>query len=381
MKNIFFFLLSIVLTGSLFTSCNEDIDLNGEFKETAVIYGLLDQADSIHFVKINRAFIGPGNSLQIAQIPDSSYFDQVDATITEYVNEVATREWILQDTLIDNKETGGVFYAPTQKVYYFITRKCKSDGNQQLNSASSADLLNSLNKAAIYKLHVSVNGGEFEIDGETELVSGITSPTVDPFTYRYDFIENDGSYAQNGIIIKTGNAHVLNATLQVNFQEIQIGVDTVLTSFNWKLGEADVTPNGSKTFTMSGITFYNLVRDNCTNDPLIDRRRVHSIKAIMTGGAEDLYNYMAVNKPSSSLAQNKPTFTNLTVTGDHRVIGVFSARYTYSVEKPYINPSNGMLRMITVESMDELINGPITGDYFFCSHHAADIGNTNLACD
>lgn len=380
MKNIFFFLLSIVVTGGLFTSCNEDIDLNGGFKETAVIYGLLDQADSIHFIKINRAFIGPGNSLEIAQIPDSSYFDQVDATITEYVNEVATREWVLQDTLIENKETGGVFFAPTQKVYYFTTRKCKADGNQQLNSASTADPLNSLNKVAIYKLHVSVNGGEFEIDGETELVSGITSSTVDPITYRYDFIENDGSYAQNGLIVKTGNSYVMNATLQVNFHEMQMGVDTVLTSFNWKLGEADVTPNGSKTFTMSGNTFYNLIRDNCTNDPSIDRRRLHSIKAIMTGGAEDLYNYMAVNKPSSSLAQNKPTFTNLTVTGDHRVIGIFSARYTYSVEKFYINPFNNSLRMLTVESVDELVTGPITGDYFFCSQHPADAG-TSLGCN
>ena len=47
----------------------------GDFKETAVVYGLLDQSDSVHYVKINRAFIGPGNSLEFAQIPDSNYFE------------------------------------------------------------------------------------------------------------------------------------------------------------------------------------------------------------------------------------------------------------------------------------------------------------------
>ena len=33
-------------------SCSEKIDLIGDFKETAVIYGLLNQADTLHYVKI-----------------------------------------------------------------------------------------------------------------------------------------------------------------------------------------------------------------------------------------------------------------------------------------------------------------------------------------
>lgn len=371
MKKFLIFLLSIVASSSLLTSCSEDIDMVGGFTETAVVYGLLDQADSIHFVKITRAFIGPGNSLEIAQIPDSSYFDQVDATITEIVDDVQTRQWVLQDTIVENKETNGVFYAPTQKLYYFITRKCKADGSQQVGTVPS---LSSLNKDAIYKINISINGGEFEVSGETELVKGITSPTVDPVTYRYDFIENDGSYANNGIKVNTGNSYVLNTQLEIKFDEIQSGVDTTVRSFIWNLGESEVTPNGFKVFTMNGNSFYNLLFANCTNNALINRRRIHSFKAIMTGGAEELYNYMLVNKPSSSLAQNKPTYTNLTVTGDHRVIGIFSARYTYSVEKFYINPFNNSLRMLTVESVQKLWQLSNAENLNFCSQHPADNG-------
>lgn len=371
MKNFLFYLLSIVATSSLFTSCSEDIDMVGGFTETAVVYGLLDQADSIHFIKITRAFIGPGNSLEIAQIPDSSYFKQVDVTITEIVNDVETRQWTLQDTLVENKETNGVFYAPTQKLYYFITRRCKADGSQQTGTST---LLNSLNKDAKYKINISINGGEFEVSGETELVKGIISPTVDPVTYRYDFIENDGSYANNGIKVNTGNSYVLNTKLEIKFDEIQSGVDTNIRSFIWNLGESEVNPNSFKVFTMNGNSFYNLLFSNCTNNALIDTRRIHSFKAIMTGGAEDLYNYMLVNKPSSSLAQNKPTYTNLTVTGDHRVIGIFSARYTYSVEKFYINPFNTSLRMMTVESVQKLWQLSNAENLNFCSQHPADNG-------
>ena len=113
--------LSIPILLLFLYSCNEKINYVGEFKETAVIYGLLDHADTIHFIKINRAFIGPGNALEIAQIPDSNYFDQVDATISEYMDGNLIRTWELRDTLIQNKDTNGVFYAPEQKVYYFKT--------------------------------------------------------------------------------------------------------------------------------------------------------------------------------------------------------------------------------------------------------------------
>ena len=104
MKLIFAF-----ATLTLLFSCNEKIDLIGDFKETAVVYGLLDHSDSMHYVKITRAFIGPGNALELAQIEDSSYFDAVDATIEEIQGGNVLRTWTLKDTLIENKDTNGVF--------------------------------------------------------------------------------------------------------------------------------------------------------------------------------------------------------------------------------------------------------------------------------
>ena len=73
-NKLIFLILGLIITAVSFNSCKEDIELVGSYKETAVIYALLDQSESIHFLKINRAFIGPGNALEIAKIPDSSYF-------------------------------------------------------------------------------------------------------------------------------------------------------------------------------------------------------------------------------------------------------------------------------------------------------------------
>ncbi len=363
MKTLISLFALLFLFGSLFTSCSEDIDILGDFEETAVIYGLLDKSDSIHYIKINRAFIGPGNSLQIAQIPDSSYFKQVTATVTEYVNGTQTKQWVLKDTLVNNKETNGVFYAPTQKLYYFKT------------SSSSP-----LDANAIYKLNVSVNNGLFEVEGQTSIVSGLAT-SADNQSFRFDFADDPGSYAQKGIAITVGNSYVINTSLKVNFKEIITSSnDTTHSSYKWNLGESDVNPGGTKTFTVNGKQFYELMLANVTNNPAINRRRMHSVEVIVTGGSQDLYNYMTVNQPSSSLAQNKPTFTNLSATNNHRVIGIFSSRMTYKIEKFFINPSNSSLRMMTQKSVAELCTGPITGGLSFCSQHPGDL-TTSYTCN
>lgn len=342
----------------ILSSCNEEVDMIGDFQETAVVYGLLDKSENVHFIKITRAYIGPGNSLEIAQIPDSSYFDQVDATITERINGTQTRVWTLKDTIVENKDTQGVFYAPTQKLYYFTT-------------TSGAPLDNN----GIYTLDATINGGEFEIQAATEIVSGI-STSADGQGFRFDFVEDPGVFQQKSISVDGGNSYVLNTSLEVFFHEFNTGVDTNLTSFKWTLGEYDVTPGKSQGFTIPGKTFYDLMASNVTNDPSINKRQMYSVKIIVTGGAENLYNYMSVNQPSSSLAQNKPTFTNLTATNGHKVVGIFSSRYTYSIEKFFINPSNNTLRMMAQKSVAELCTGAITGNLFFCSQHVGDNGTS-----
>jgi len=163
----------ILFMGGLI-SCSEKIDLLGDYQETAVVYGLLDHADSMHYVKITRAFIGPGSAVDIAQIPDSSYFDQVNATVSEFVNGIQTRVWILKDTIITDKNTNGAFYAPEQKVYYFKTLPTGPNETQQGNPST---LNASLNKDATYKLTVDIDNGKFVVNGNTDLVHGLSSPS------------------------------------------------------------------------------------------------------------------------------------------------------------------------------------------------------------
>jgi hypothetical protein len=368
------FSIYLVIIFVLLSSCSEDIKLNGDFKETAVVYGLLDHADSLHFIKITRAFIGPGNALEIAQIPDSSYFENVELTVSEYIGGVFQRTWLLQDTLVANKDVDGVFYAPEQKVYYFKTLPTvtSSMGVPGTVQTSPNTLLTSLKPGATYKMKAVINGGEFEVTGETELVNGLTtSASSQNFTFK--FADDPAEYISTGVgVSSTGNSFIVNAQLDVFFDEYSGGTPTSK-SFNWQLGENDVQPNTSTTFTALGKSFYDLVKRNATDDASIDKRTFKGISVTITGGAEDLYNYMLVNKPTSSLAQSKPTYTNLAVSNDRRVVGIFSSRQTLKVFKPfYVSSAQAYIRAIDKKSTRELCTGPITGPLFFCSDHPGD---------
>lgn len=373
MKNSILLLL-LPLSIVLF-SCKETIDPISDFKETAVVYGLLDQNDSIHYVKITRAFLGPGNALEIAQNPDSNYFNAVDAQVTEFVNGVATgRSWTLRDTVITNKNENGVFYAPDQRVYVFYSKGLDNSSNPTQTA---------LLENASYRLSASINNGLFSINGETSLVTGISTNT-DASTYSFKFIDNTGAYKSTTVSVNVGNSYVVNASMDVHYTDF-IGTAETPRKLTINLGETECEPGNSRQFVANGATFYQAIAAHCAanGEPLVDKRNFVGLTIRVVGGHDELYKYMLVNQPSSSLAQNKPTYTNLTATNGHPVIGIFSARYTKEVYHEFTTPSSQFLRCLDKPSTEFLCISQVTGPYLFCSQHPQDLlpSPQSWACD
>lgn len=347
-----FGLIAIVLL--IASACSEKLDINGEFKETAVVYGLLDEADSVHFIKINRAFIGPGNALNIAKIPDSSYFKNLAVTIDE---EGTSRFWTLQDTVISNKEVNGVFYGPEQKLYYFKTN-------------SSEPLIPNTN----YNLKIVVENGMFEVTSTTQLATGVSEQLS---SGPLKFVENPGEYKTTIVSINSGNTYQIQGEMTVKINE-RISGTYHPKYISWGLGEQQTTPGTPVIFSIQGERFFNKIKEGCeSSDPSVDRRTLDTITLTFTGAAEALYKYIAFNEPTSSLSQNKPTNTNLKATNGHQAIGVFSSRYTFQIKKPFHKgAAEAYYRSIDTKTTRELCLGGITGTLHFCSDHPADLSPT-----
>lgn len=373
---LFFSAMLLTLIGM--QSCNQDIELTGDFKETAVVYGLLDKSEDAHLIKITRAFIGPGNSLSIAQIPDSNYFNNVNATVVERVSGSVTRTWQLFDTIVPNKDTDGVFYAPEQKVYAFY-----SQSKDNSNNPTGQALLDN----ATYELNIIINEGtsdEFVVKGQTEIVNGI-STTSDGSNYQFKFAQNStttGIYTNSGFVVNTGNSAVVNTKILIHYQDFIGSTDTIDNTISWGLGEKE-TSSATMNISAFGETFYNLVDESCQSGSAgVTKRNLTGLTVEVVAGSTDLYNYILVNQPSTSVAQNKPTYTNLTATNEHPVIGIFSSRFTHRVYHPMVSSTSQNVRCIDRTSTMELCIGPIAGSHLFCSQQTLDLAqNQPWACN
>ncbi len=361
MKKIHLALIAIIGLVSL-QSCKDDIEITGEFIETAVVYGLLDQSDSLHYVKITRAFIGPGNAYDIAQIPDSNYFASVTGTVTELSTG---RKFNLRDTIVLNKDQNGIFYAPEQKLYYF--------DNTHITSTNTTGA--PLDENSTFRLDLDINNGLFSVTGETELVTGLSS-TLSAQSQPFKFVDNQNQFKSTSIAVSnsgTGNhkASQINTTIEINIEEFE-GASSTPKKFKWNLGDAE-SSSSSIVFTATGNTFYELMKANCTNNSAITKRQLISMNTVITGGSEVLYRYIQSTKPTSGLAQSKPVYTNLEASGGHPVVGIFSARHAVRIDKVFYDPAaSGFVRCLDKISTEKLCQGSVTGPFLFCSQHTAD---------
>ncbi len=367
-KSIAFSITALSLI--LVSACSEEIKPSTDGKQTAVVYCILNASDSIHYVKLNKAFYGGGDMTQTAMHPDSSYFEKVEITITEFVGSGESRSWELSDTVITNKEPGA-FYSPEQKLYYF-----KTSSTAPLSTADNVH----------YQLEAVINDGEFTVHGETSLVGGmsIISPTENiPFNFATDNIEEYG-YASSLINIATGSAKKIEVFLDVEFEEYNNGVLLNTPKFTWKISEFEEDIKSQMSAGANGQAFYELIAANATDDPSITRRLLKGITIRVNGASNDLQKYLLLSEPSSSLAQSKPSYTNLTVTNEMRVVGIFASRYALSRYKPkYLDPSGtgvSYVNCLNNPSMKELCSGQITGGLLFCSDNPVDV-NKSYFCN
>ena len=365
-KTILISTLLVCFTTLFIISCSEEIIVKNNQSETAIVYGLLDQNDTIHYIKINRAFGGTTNALETAKIPDSSYFKSVEATIFEIFNKDTLRKWKLNDTVLNNKEDGA-FFGPEQKLYYFLT----AAKNPLIAKAGYE-----------YYFIMNVNNNQFKVEGKTELIQNAKIGSPSSEGNAFSFASNDVNkfgYASTQINFQSGTSTQVNVSLSVEFEEFK-NSNKQDKSFIWDVSTLTTNANSNNVITCDGQRFYNLLKSNCTVDNSITRRRFKSIEMVLTYGSEELRKYIELAKPSSSLSQTQPIYTNLKASNGMLVRGLFSSKTVIRVKKiSWQQFGNFYYAALDTPSMKELCKGQITGSLLFCSDNPFDI-NQNYFC-
>ena len=79
--------LHFILFLLVFSACESDLDVNAQWEEVTVVYGLLDQSRDQQYIKINKAFLGEADALQMASNSDSSNYNPDDLSVTLYQSD------------------------------------------------------------------------------------------------------------------------------------------------------------------------------------------------------------------------------------------------------------------------------------------------------
>jgi hypothetical protein len=303
MKKILF-TISIFI-GVLFFGCSTDFDINANWKDITIVYGLLNQKDSIHYIKINKAFLGEGDILTMAQNPDSSsYGNNLEVRIDEYDGNSFQKSFYLDTTTVYNKEPG-VFYYPKQILYKFV---------------------GTLNENFEYRLFIKNKLTGKEITSKTILVKNfsISSPNTgiafNPAYNNFSPIKVKWYPAING--------KRYQVFLRFTYSERPLAAtDSVFNSIDYNIGTIQSSSISSDDIILEyyGQSFYDFLYSKLTKDQTLYRWASKAEVFIYVAGSE-LNTYMEVTEPSSSIVQEKPSYTNI-----NGGIGIYSCRYYKSV--------------------------------------------------
>jgi hypothetical protein len=297
MNKILAFFITVI-TLSILTSCEKDININDDYKDITIVYGLLDPDDSISYLRIEKAFLSDGDIFQAAQVPDSNLYSyKLDVKITNDQGNVIA---VFDTMTIYNKEDG-IFYAPRMIVYYAVTKARFNDRDT-------------------YYLEINNPKTGAQITSTTKVIDA-RKMRIDKPNLNMSFA---GNYAVEYTSLKDIRLYQVNIRFYYGEENIVTGDSTGYYT-DWILPSvASRTLSGGEDLETpySGEVFYsNLLNTIPIKDNVV--RYIGPIDVIISCADETFNIYMEINKPSASLVIDRPDYTNI-----ENGFGLFASRST-----------------------------------------------------
>ncbi|GIS08011.1 MAG: hypothetical protein CM15mP112_01230 [Flavobacteriales bacterium] len=94
-KSYFTILICMILC-----SCETDFDVTASYKDTMVVYGLLDPTQELQSIRINKSYLGREDAVTMGENYDSIQYPVDDLEVSIYVgNDTSNRFYLTADTI------------------------------------------------------------------------------------------------------------------------------------------------------------------------------------------------------------------------------------------------------------------------------------------
>src|SRR5258705_7263362 len=282
----------------LFNSCSTDINLLENYKPITVVYGLLNVNDSIQYIKVNKAFLGEGNAIVMAQQGDSINYKPGELTVQLQQLNPSTGE-VLQtitcDTTTQIPKSDGLFSNPYQMLF---------KTNAFIDESSN------------YKELIDRAVDGVQISAVTPVVDSveITFPTAVNLVRFYTISQ---SYVTFVLKWKhSADAEIYSTRIRFTYYDSLVVAPFTKDTITLEINLPDILKGTSalaaiKNVELKGLDFYNFIDASVNPNPNAVRWADDELEISLSAGAEDLNTYIEVNKPSLGIIQEKPVFSNI----------------------------------------------------------------------
>ncbi len=316
MKKIW--IISLITVVAVFIlSCSKDIEINDDYKDITIVYGLLDQQDSLSYIRIEKAFLSEGSIYQDAQIADSN---QYPYKLEVSVSDDNGMRIVFDTTTVYNKKEG-IFYKDKMKVYVADTK-----GKLQANT--------------VYNLKVRNPKTGQEQTGKCKLID------VSTFIYdsyypgpRVSFIKTHDIRFKtiNGVsayqlLIRFHYIDSLTTDHSLSYHHVDMLIPVLFTQTNTVGTRVNIGVNGN-------TWFMNLKAKIPVKPDVL--RFEDKVEFFMYMADPDYKTYMEIHQPNNSLVLDRPEFTNIT-----NGYGLFAARAKYVTQHKLNNKTVVKLQAI-----------------------------------
>lgn len=334
----YFFYLLICIPFVLI-SCDESFDVNDEWEDITVVYGILSPDDQVHYLKINKAFLGSGNAYEMAGESDSiQYLFDLDVRLEYIVEGTVQQSIVFRDTIM-YKDSLDVFGYPT----IFSTE------NNIIYYAQA-----SLVKGGKYKLVISKPGNAKLVWAETTLMSDTKLRIIKPSNTSQSLRFENYDFSQTIEWLTIADGRLYQPTIRLNYTETLNGV-TNNRFIDWQQKSySSQTVNGGETLRTTYLSrgFFENLKAQIPVIPGVVRRFV-GLDFLIFVGSDELNSYIQISKPSGSIVEERPTWTNI-----QNGYGLFSSKCSKSL----------LGKVISQQALDSLANGMYTKDLGFVTY-------------
>ena len=299
-KNLLFLILPLLF------SCETDFDVNANWKDVTIVYGLIDPNNDDQLIKINKAYLGQGDAIQMASISDSTNYDPSNLIVKIHrVREQVFNTYdtlstvVLTDTVLEKDD--GLFSTDDNIIYTFK----KPSSFYNTNSIYVLEILN-------------LSSGQ-KVTSETEIINSFSFESLNP---SFEWGLYNGELADS-LRFRTKNIEWQNSNNGVIYQlDILINYleSGIVKSLSWSQPIVEYS-SGNMSLKIKGDQFFQFLENNLDNNTT---KQFLNLDLVMTIGAQDLKTYIDVNQPFSGIVQERPVFSNI-----DNGVGLFSSRYTY----------------------------------------------------